>query len=188
MSTPLITYLNSIYPLSPALKEKLQSIIKTKQVAKKTILLKQGQMSDCIYYIETGFIRSYYEKEGRQITAWFMADNDFIISVESFFKRTNSNENIEVLQNSVLHYIEYEELELLYKDFLEFNVVGRVLTTHYYILSEERLYNMRRQSAVERYNFLLKKYPDVLLKASLTQIASYLGVTLETLSRVRGKK
>ncbi|RYF88878.1 MAG: Crp/Fnr family transcriptional regulator [Chitinophagaceae bacterium] len=188
MSVLLTNYLNGIYPLSPALKEKLSSIIKTKSVEKKDLLLKQGQVSDCIYFIEKGFIRSWYEKEGKETTAWFMADNDFIISVESFFKRTKSYENIEALQDSVLHYIDYEELQTLYSEYIEFNIVGRLLTTHYYILSEERLYNMRRQSAFERYQFLVRKYPEVLQNASLTQISSYLGITLETLSRVRAKK
>ncbi len=188
MSALLVNYLDSIYPLSPALKQKLFSVIKIRVVEKKELLLKQGQVSDCIYFIENGFIRSYYDKDGKEITAWFMANNDFIISVASFFQRTASHENIEALQRSVLHYIHYEELQLLYNEYLEFNVIGRLLTTHYYILSEERLYNMRRQSAADRYSFLVEKYPAVLQNASLTQIASYLGITLETLSRVRSKK
>lgn len=188
MSAILVNYLNSIHELSPELKLKLYSIIKTKEVIKKELLLKQGQVSDCIYFIEKGFMRSYYEREGQEITAWFMADNDFIISVASFFRRTKSHENIEALQPGLLHYIYFDELEEVYRSYPEFNVIGRMLTTHYYILSEERLYNMRRQSAAERYHLLINKYPDIQQKASLTQIASHLGITLETLSRVRGKK
>lgn len=188
MPSLLVNYLNTVYPLSEALKERLSSIIQTKEIPKKTFLLKEGEISNYIYFIEKGFIRSYYVKEGKEITAWFMGDNDFIISVDSFYKRCKSYEYIETIEDSLVHFIHYDELEKLYKDFLEFNVIGRILTTHYYILSEERVYSMRKQTAEERYDFLTEKHSEILLRAPLTQIASYLGISLETLSRVRSKK
>ncbi|MFZ4769697.1 MAG: Crp/Fnr family transcriptional regulator [Ferruginibacter sp.] len=188
MSSLLVNYLNSVSPLSNALKEKLYSIIQIKEFSKKEIILSEGQVSNYIYFIEKGFIRSYCIKEGKEITAWFMADNDFIISVNSFFKRAKSYEFIETIEDSIVHFVHYDELEKLYKEFLEFNVVGRILTTHYYVLSEERLYNMRKQTAEERYYFLIEKHPQVFQRAPLSQIASYLGMSFETLSRVRAKK
>ena len=188
MQSVLINYLNSVYPLSTALAEKINSIIQVKEVNKKDFLLKEGQVSNYIYFIEKGFIRSYYINNGKEITAWFMGENDFIISVNSFYKREPSYEYIQAIEDSTVHYIHYDELEKLYKDFIEFNIIGRVLTTHYYMLSEERVHNMRWQTAEDKYNFLLTKHPEIFRKAPLNQIASYLGIALETLSRKRAKK
>jgi CRP-like cAMP-binding protein len=188
MQSILLQFLNSVHPLSPQLKERINSIIQIKQVAKKEFLLSEGQTSNYIYFIEKGFIRSYYIKNGKEITAWFMGDNDLIISVNSFFTRTPSHENVQAIEDSVVHFIHYDELEKIYHDFVEFNIIGRKLTTHYYVLSEERAFNMRWRTAEERYEFLLKKHPEILQKAPINQIATYLGIATETLSRIRRKK
>ena len=188
MLSSLLNYLENITPLSEQLRSRLEQIIQTKTFAKKELLLKEGEVSNFIFFIEQGFARSFYTKEGKDITAWFMAENDVIISVASFFTRIKSYENIEALEDMIVHYINYNELEKLYNDFPEFNKTGRLLTTHYYVLSEERVYNMRRQTAEERYHFMLEKYPQLILRAQLSHIASYLGLTIETLSRVRSRK
>ena len=177
-----------MHPLSAALKERINSIVQSKQIFKKDFLLREGQVSNYIYFIEEGFIRSYYIKGNTEVTCWFMGIGDFIISVNSFFLRKPSYESIQAVENSTVHFIHYDELQQLYKEFSEFNAVGRMLTTHYYILSEERLYSMRKQTAEERYIFLINKHPEILQKAPLTQIASYLGIALETLSRIRARK
>lgn len=174
--------------MSVTLSEKLNEIIQVKNLPKRTCLLKEGEISNEIYFVEKGFLRSFYVKDDKEITAWFMSENDVVISVTSFFKRVKSYESIETLEDSILHFIKYDELEDVYKNFPEFNLIGRLLTTHYYIQSEERVYNMRKQSASERYQFLIQKHPHILIRASLTQISSYLGVSLETLSRVRAKR
>ncbi len=188
MCVSLINYLQHVTPLSEPLRDKLEQIIRTKIFTKKELILKEGEVSNYIYFIESGFARSFYTKDGKDITAWFMAENDVIIFVASFFTRVKSYENIEVLENTTIHYIDHNELEQLYNDFPEFNKTGRLLATHYYVLSEERLYNMRRQTAEERYYFLVNKYPQLILRAQVSHIASYLGLNLETLSRIRSKK
>lgn len=188
MSLTLITNLQNITPLSEPLCNKLEEIIQTKTFSKKELVVKEGDVSNCIFFIEKGFARSFYTKDGKDITAWFMAENDVIISVASFFTRIKSYENIEALEETTVHYIHYQELEELYRNFSEFNTTGRLLATHYYILSEERLYNMRKQTAEERYYFMLDKYPQLILRAQVSHIASYLGLTIETLSRIRSKK
>ena len=78
--------------------------------------------------------------------------------------------------------------KIFIKEFIEFNIVGRVITEMYYTLSEERLYGMRSHTAEERLRFLLDKHPALLLRAPLGYIASYLGISSETLSRIRGYK
>ncbi len=187
MNENLLQLFNSIIPISPPLKERLSETLKTKIFKKNQVLLKEGQVCDYIYFIEQGYLRSYYLKEDKEITAWFMKENDIIISVNSFFKREPSYEYIQTIEDSRLHYIHYDELQKIYKDFVEFNIVGRVLTEMYYTLSEERLYGMRSQTAEERFAFLLDKHPEIIHRTPRSYIASYLGISFETLSRIRIK-
>ena len=183
----LLMLFNSIVPVSEPLRAQLSETLKTLVCPKKHYILKEGQISSHIYFIERGFVRSFYSKDGKEITCWFMKENDIIISVNSFYKRTPSYESIQSLEECVLHYIHYQELQHLYKEFVEFNIIGRILTENYYILSEERLFSMRKQSAEDRFRHLLQNHPEVIQRARLTDIASYLGISLETLSRIRGK-
>jgi CRP-like cAMP-binding protein len=117
-----------------------------------------------------------------------MSDNDIVISVFSFFTQSPSLENIELLEDTVLYSISYQSLQQLYQQFPQFNLHGRIITEQYYMLSEQRNFALKKQSAKQRYDLLLKQYPQILQKASLGHIASYLGITQETLSRIRKQK
>lgn len=165
--------------------EYLNSNLKTKHLRRKEILLKKGEICNNIYFIEKGLLRCYYEKNDEEISSWFMKENDVIISVKSFYNRTPSYETIAAIENTIVHGITYMQLEFLYKNYLEFNIIGRLLTTKYYILSEERIYSLRKERARDRYLSLLKTRPDIIKRVPLKYIASYLGITLETLSRIR---
>lgn len=188
MNHNLLNLFNSINPISKELEQRLSKTLQVKTFPKKYFLLKEGQVSNYIYFIEKGFLRSYYINNSKEITGWFMKENDIIISVNSFYKREPSYEWIQTIEESTLHYIHYDELQKIYKDFIEFNIAGRVLTEIYYVLSEERLYGMRSHTAEERFKFLLEKHPEIIQRAPVGYIASYLGISLETLSRLRGRK
>lgn len=184
----LFALFDSIIPVSDDLKSRFSEILRVECFPKKRLLLKEGQVCNHVYFIEKGFIRSFYLKNTKEITSWFMKENDVIIAVNSFYKRYPSYEFIQTLEESTLYYVSYDELESLYKDFMEFNVIGRILTEKYYALSEERLYSMRKQTADARFRFLLKNHPEIIQRASLGYIASYLGISLETLSRIRRQR
>ncbi len=188
MFNQLFALFSSIIPLSDDLKACLNDQLEVQEIAKKSFLLKEGQVCNHIYFIEKGLVRSYYVKDGVEICSWFMKEGDVIISVNSFFKRVPSLENIQCLEDSVVYGITYEALQLLYKRFIEFNIIGRILTEKYYMLSEERLYSMRKQSAKESYLYLLENHPTLLQRVPRKHVASYLGISLETLSRMKFKK
>jgi CRP-like cAMP-binding protein len=173
----LLNFLNSIHELSPALREHLLQVLRTKQFRKKDILLKAGHISRYIYFVEKGILRCYYIRNNVEISSWFMKEGDVIASVESFFRQSESYENIQALEDCTLHYISYEELQFIYKHFPEFNYTGRLLAEKYYTLSEQRLYAMRMMRSQERYDFLLKHNPELFLRVSARQLASYLGIT-----------
>lgn len=184
----IFAYLNTIHPLHSGTRDYLQQNLKTLEVAKKEFILKQGHICRNIYFISRGLLRCYYIKEYKEISAWFMKEGDIIISVESFFNQIESKESIQALEDSFLHYISYEELQYAYEQFPDFNSIGRILTEKYYQLSEQRLYSLRMQKAPEKYHFLMEHFPQILQRVSLTNIASYLGITQETLSRIRAGK
>jgi CRP/FNR family transcriptional regulator, anaerobic regulatory protein len=188
MNENLYQFLNSVYPISANLKMELEKRLVEKEVKKKEFLLQEGEVCNNIYFIESGFFKSFHLREGKEIVQWFMKTNDVIISVNSFYNQVASYEFIQATEDAVVHYISYESLQYLYKNFIEFNFTGRQLTQHYYALSEQRLYGMRKQNAEERYNFLLNTHPEIIQNASRTDIASYLGISLETLSRMKKKK
>jgi CRP-like cAMP-binding protein len=184
----LLTLLNSIYPLSQGIIEHLGHTIKTKTLCKKQYLLKAGHVSRQICFIEKGLLRCFYDQAEMEVSSWFMKEGDVIISVESFFKQKPSYESIQALDETVVHFIEYNELQFIYKNFLEFNYVARVLTENYYTLSEQRLYSLRMQRSLERYEHLLQNFPELILRVPSKYIASYLGISEETLSRIKAKK
>lgn len=184
----LLLYLNAIHPLSEELTEHLQSILKTKELPKKSYLLKKGSVCSSISFIEKGLLRCFYEKDDKEVCCWFMKEGDVIVSVESFFKQVVSYENIQALEDCILYYIEFGELQYIYQHFPEFNFTGRVLAENYYALSEQRLYSIRMQRGKERYDYLIDNFPELIRRVPSKYLASYLGISEFTLSRIRSRK
>jgi CRP-like cAMP-binding protein len=184
----LVQHLHSIHPLPGSLREHLYSIVKTTDVRKKERLLKIGEVCTHIYFIEKGLFRCYYESGSTEVCAWFMKENDVIVSVGSFFTQSPSYQAICSMEESRVHSITFDELQRAYRLFPEFNFIGRKLTEKYYDLCEDRLYSLRMKKAAERYRYFLECQPELARRVPSTYIASYLGITSETLSRIKKKK
>ncbi len=184
----LLKIISQIHPVSETLQKDLIQALTIESIPKKTYLLKEGEVFQKMYFIEKGMARAFYFDEGKEHTSWFMKEGDFIISVNSFYKQVPSQEYVEVLEDSVMASINYHQLQGLYQKHLEFNIISRVLTEHYYSLSEERLFAMRQSSSKHRYNFFTSHYPDLVRRISSKQMASFLRMTPETLSRLRAER
>lgn len=130
-------------------------------------------------------MRAYYLKGNTEVSAWFMTDGDFIVSIESFYEQKESYESIQALEDTEMFYIDYDELEYIYKHFLEFNYIGRVITIKYLTLWAKQLFSIRSQTAEERYLWLLANRPEIILRVPAKYIASYLDITEVTLSRIK---
>lgn len=180
----LLSFLNSIDPLSIELRDHLAQILKTRSFARKGYLLKAGHISRNIYFIEQGLVRCFYMLGDRDISAWFMKEGDVIVSVDSFFGQVESAEFIQALEDTLVHYISYDELEDIYRRFLVFNIHGRKVLTHYYRLSEQRTISLRSKKAKERFAYLNRYQPELLQRVPRKYLASYLGVTEATLSNI----
>src|SRR5579872_262371 len=137
----LMSSLQAIYPVADNLREYLCSILQRKEIPKNDFLLRAGNTCKHISFIESGLVRCYYTKDKEDVSCWFMKENDVIISVESFFLQQPGYENIQAMEDTVIHRIRWEQLQFIYRTFPEFNFIGRVLTEKYYTLSERRLHS-----------------------------------------------
>ncbi len=168
-----------------AMAEMHQSFTEVK-LPKGTQILSQGRTCKKLYYIEKGLGRSYYYNEkGKDVTVWFFSDNNIMVSVESFFQQKPSLYHMELLEDSKLYYITYQDLQRLFDKYHSIERFGRLLAIQLLTDVVDKLNAIQFQTAKERYQFLIKKYPDIAYRAPLGHIASYLGITQETLSRIR---
>jgi CRP-like cAMP-binding protein len=175
-------------PIGPALEAALATAIQREQLPARHELLRPGQVAQRLYFVEQGLVRGYALHAGQEISSWFMREGDFVISIVSFLTQQPSTEYLELLEPSVLHSIGHAQLAELYRTFPEFNYAGRVLTERYYVQSEQRAHQLRTLPAAERYAELVADFPNLLQRVPLKQLASYLGTSPETLSRLRAKR
>lgn len=156
-----------------------------KKVSKNEILLPKNKISKELYWVKSGTLRGYIETDTNLVTTWFGIENDMVTSVGSFIQQQPSKECIEALEDSLLYSISYSNLQKIYSTSLEMNVIGRLLTEKYYINLEQRAFLLQHATAKERYETFIERYPQLLLKIPLGIIASYLGITQSSLSRIR---
>lgn len=186
------TAINRICSSYCSLSDKCQSDFrccsKVLTADKGTILVKEGQYSDKVYYILNGAARAYYLKDGKDISDWFAFENDFISSVNSFFQEVPSPHYIEIMEPAVLLELSKQEILLLTDKFHEFERLIRIVVTKTMLQLQQRIVAVQFETAQQKYENLLKARPDITQRVALTHIASYLGITLETLSRIRHPK
>lgn len=177
-------FLNDFFsePLE-AIMSKLQCL----SLPKNSYLLKEGQICREIYFIESGLLKSYYTKNGVNINNWFMQEGDAVLSVYSFYSQKHSYENIQAVEDCSLRYITSQDLYHLYNTFPGFDRFGRLLTEKYYLSAEERLYHLRKSTAKEKYQWFIQRFPGLIQRLKQGEIASFLGMSQETLSRLRAK-
>ncbi|MFT4203932.1 MAG: Crp/Fnr family transcriptional regulator [Chitinophagaceae bacterium] len=183
----LLAYINKIVVLSPDVEDVIAEAFQEECHPKRSLLEKQGAVCDKLYFVDKGLARLYYLKEGKDVTGWFASEDNFITCNDSFFQKKRSYLNLELLEDSILYSIDYNSLDRLFQ-YKEMERFGRLLT--YNLLSElsERVYSTMFQSAEKRYQLLFLRYPEVALRAPLGDIASYLGISQETLSRIRSQQ
>jgi len=165
------------------------SAFDTFSVKRKKDLLEPDETCKYIYFIIKGCVRSYYvDSKGIEHIYQIRLDNNWISDLESFFSQRPSKYYIETLEDSELLRISYERLEQLYDEVPRIERYFRILFQKAYINALERLNATMWESAVDRYNNMLKEHGDIFQRVPLVYIASYLGITPESLSRIRKKK
>jgi CRP-like cAMP-binding protein len=187
-NSPLSLFVRSVHPLvSNATIKYIDEHCFYYTVRKGAHLLKAGDTSEYLYLIIKGAFRGYIKQGSKDLTTWIDLENEVMTSIRSLYLHQPSLENIQALEDAELIGASIKDLEYLYEHFPDMNVVGRKLLEKYYIDAEERAYIGRITSATTKYNHLVTTRPDIANRILLRYIASYLGITLETLSRIRSK-
>ncbi len=187
MLDSVLQMIRKIHPLSDAAAEALLSKLEVHTAPKKAVLLQAGQRADYLYIVIEGLVRMYYVKDGVEVSCRFAEENDISAAIISFYGRKPGYEVIETLEPTTYARIHFDSLTALYESHPELNFIGRALTEQYFVQSEERLYLLRQHTAEERYLYFLNNYSGLVNRIPLKYIASYLGLTLETISRIRNK-
>jgi CRP-like cAMP-binding protein len=170
----------------PALKS-LGAGLTQVELTKGAFLMTEGKVCQHVYFLEKGCLRGFYNLDGKEVSHWFAFENNFVTSFFSFITRKPAIENIQTLEDCVLWAITYEKLQKLYEQHHDLERLGRIMHERYYVMLEERFVSNHFKEARERYENLVGQSPHILQRVPLGYIASYLGITQETLSRIRSK-
>src|SRR5476651_2301908 len=178
----LIGYLSAITPLSTAFKEEMQASLRTENYKAHQIIHAAGQIENRLWYLETGFARTYYfDQSGKEHTLIFYLEKDLIFSYKGFWKEV-ADYYLEILEPSSLISLSYNSLSTLSK-YEETKILMEAITRQRY---QHDLFKNRIMTwtAEERYIEYRKENPEIFRKASVRLIASYLNMTRENLSRL----
>ncbi len=175
------------YSIDPSVAVKIESSFQKTTLEKGAFLLREGQVCRHMYFLESGCLRGYYNIDGREVTQWFGFENNFVSSFRSFTAGTPSVEYIQALEEAVLWAISHNDFANLLNTYPSIEKFVRLMYEHYYIKLEERYSNAHFKTASEQYEDLILHYPHILQRVPLGHIASYLGISAETLSRIRKK-
>jgi CRP-like cAMP-binding protein len=156
-------------------------------LSKNEYLVTEGRVCRHIYFLEHGALRGFYNLDGKEITHWFAFEKDFVTSFHSFITQQPAVENIQLMEGSILWAISKDSLTKLLNEYHDIERLVRIAYEKYYIQLEERFVNAQFKSAAERYQNLLSQTPHILERVPLGYVASYLGISQETLSRVRAR-
>jgi CRP/FNR family transcriptional regulator, anaerobic regulatory protein len=187
MVQKMIDYFNSLNPMSPQLCRAIAAVATLEDYPKKAILLKEGQTANHACFVVKGLTRAYYNSGNKEVTRLFMDEGYIITSWLSFYTRMPAHETIEVLEDATLACLHHDDIENLYAEFPEFNIVGKKAVEYFFALSEQRSLMLRKHSAEEKYHFFIERHPTLFQRISQKQIATFLGMNEETLSRIRAK-
>ncbi|MGJ8659456.1 MAG: Crp/Fnr family transcriptional regulator [Cellulophaga fucicola] len=177
--------LNNIYQLPVASLTKIKDNITEVNHPKSHIVIKDNTVEPTIYFIKSGIVRAYSNLDGTEVTFWFGKESEAIISMRSYIENKKGYETIELLEDSTLYKLEAKKLKQLFLEDIHIANWGRKFAEQELIKTEERLISKQFKNATERYLELLNTNKDLIKRVQLGHIASYLGITQVSLSRIR---
>ncbi|RYY40478.1 MAG: Crp/Fnr family transcriptional regulator [Chitinophagaceae bacterium] len=182
---PLLQMLCSAGPVSAKLAAFVTAKATPLSLKKGKLLLKEGELCTHIFFIRSGVLRGFIRNGTTDTTTWITTENEMAASISSFVHQVEAPDYIQALEDCELLAISHADMETAYEQYPPFNLIARKFYEKYYVDAENRALLVRLKSADAKYTNLLRKQPELANRIPLKYIASYLGITLETLSRVR---
>lgn len=185
---PIIEYLNQILPIGEKEIEEVTPLLKERTLLKDDFLLSEGESCKTLTFIKTGSFRSFHIKSnGSSANLMLNSNNELISNYDSFLSGLPSNIFIQSIEKSEVIIIFKNDLDKLLEDSLYWNKLGRILTENIFLVAKNRLESIIYKTPEERYLDLINYSPGFLESYSLTDLASFIGVTPQSLSRIRAR-
>jgi CRP-like cAMP-binding protein len=184
----LSNQINAIAPISALGLELLFSCARQKRLARGKNVLEAGQVCRHIYLVESGYLRCFYNKDGKEINLQFALENAFVTDLKSLRGGIPSEYTIQAAEPASLWLFGKEDLLALYQASPEIESFGRRLLEELLMRQEEHSRLFTLHTPLERYQYLARHHAGLLQRVSLSQLSSYLGMARETLSRIRKQK
>lgn len=185
MYNKFVNYFSKISPLSKEESNAIAENMCVKIFRKGDFLLKQGQLSRDTYFIMEGCVREFIVNDGEEKTTNFFTEEQWIISLNNFGLQTPSEKNLVCVEDTMVSVGNEEQAQIMFKKFPRFETISRVIVEADFAEQKKQLISYHTDSPEERYRKLLKSRPDIFQRVPQYQIASYIGVKPESLSRIR---
>lgn len=182
-----IDYIKYFINLSEKAENDIKRLAIRESIEKGHEILAEGKTCKRIYFLEEGTLRAFFYLKGKDITHWVYPNNSMVTSWHSYINESPSSEYIEATEDSVLVSLTYEEWQYLFKTYPELDRFVRIVMESQIATLDEFYKGYYFLSAKEKYELLINNYPSIVHRANLGHIASMLGISQETLSRIRGK-
>lgn len=179
--------LDNIYPLPENSKQVFLEHTREVQFRKGHLLLLSDKIEKNIYFIKKGIVRAFAHTADNEVTFWFGVEGQTVISMKSYVENQKGYEDIELLEDCELYELKTSHLQKMFLEDIHIANWGRKFAEQELVKTEERLISRQFRTATERYNDLLKNDPALLQRVQLCHIASYLGITQVSLSRIRAE-
>ncbi|MBF1569351.1 MAG: Crp/Fnr family transcriptional regulator [Prevotella shahii] len=163
----------------------LESVLVPMKFAKGEIILKEGDVCEHVYYVERGLTRQFYFKNGKELTEHIGVEHSIVMCIESLFMEKPTHLQLEALEPTLIYAMPKRKLEEVALHNVNIQILFRKILEESLIISQVHADMLRFETAQDRYLKLCKLSPQVVLRAPLVYVASYLQMTPETLSRVR---
>lgn len=167
--------------------QKLLSAFELITYEKNQQIIKQGEVTQYLYFISKGLVRVYYHKKNKEIIDWFAEEGTFIGNLFSHITNKPGFDIYESIEDVTLLRIKYTDLEDLYVRHHDIESLARKIMQKYYITYVERVHNVKGLASEEKYELFIEHYATFMNRIPLRFVANYLGITAETLSRIRAK-
>ena len=183
----LVSLIKQYIQLSPEAEAEINKVSKIEIFSKGHLIVDEGVTCRRLYFLMEGTVRTYFYQKGKDITYWIYPENNLFTSWPSYLLRKSSTEFIESTDTCTVSSISYDEWQNLYSKFPELDRFGRLLMEEQIAQIHDFYMGYYLLSAKEKYDLIVSVFPDITQRTNLGHIASMLGISQETLSRIRGK-